>query len=720
MKDQDLTALLAQASGAPAESTDWREYYHAVRQRLWIPLLCLVLGGIFAAIYMLRQETVFRARAVLFLEQEQSQVLNNVKGVREEQIRSLDMINTIVDLLGSYSFALRVSERMKLSEDPAFTRPLKTIEEGRRPTSADAAGTLLRMVNASYRKNTRLIDVFVTHPDATVATKLANAFADEYLRYIFEKKTEANRSANQFLVEEADRLGKKMRVSEEGMQSFRERERVASLENMQESAQVRLTELTAKISTLEQKTYQLDLDMKVVRSNPKDTDELLRLPSVVIEPKIARLTEAIADRERDLLVISQRYRARHPTYIALRTQLDSLVADRRSALQNVLVLLENEQKHNQSQDEDLKKSRDDQEEELLKITRKGVEFNHLKRESEADRLMYDSVMGRVKEIDLTKGLTDSPIRIHEAAMGAGPIGANLVKVYAIGLILGLLGGVGLAIGLNALDSSIKTIEQAEHATGLPVLAAVSRKKGRSASGAKGLDVFANRSGLIAEAFRSLRASLSMLAEADARHTFLFTSAVPSEGKTFTSSNFAASLGQQGFRTLLIDADLRKPAVSPLFFGDHRNPGLSDVLAGRIALSEAINPSELENLSVLTAGSRAPDPAELLSTKRMRDLLEEAGRLYDRVVIDTAPTLAVSDALLLAPQADVVCLVIRSCSTSRKSVARAVRSLSDAGSRPAGIILNFIPSGSNQDSYYYSGKTYGSYGAKGVYGAGTHQ
>jgi capsular exopolysaccharide synthesis family protein len=209
----------------------------------------------------------------------------------------------------------------------------------------------------------------------------------------------------------------------------------------------------------------------------------------------------------------------------------------------------------------------------------------------------------------------------------------------------------------------------------------------------------------------------MLADADQRHTFLFTSAVPSEGKTFTSANFAASLCQQGFHTLLIDADLRKPAVSPLIFGDHRKPGLSDVLAGRISLSEAIIPAELENLSVLTAGSRAPDPAELLATQKMRDLLIEATQLYDRVVIDTAPTLAVSDALLIAPEADVVCLVVRSCSTARKSVARAVKSLGEVGARPAGIVFNFVPSGSNQDSYYYSGKTYGSYGAKGVYGAG---
>ncbi len=716
MKDHDLSALLAQASGSEGASSDWREHYHAVRQRLWIVLLAVVLGGIFAALYLARQETVFRARAVLFLEQEQDRVLKDVKGVREEQIRSLDMINTIVDLLGSYPFALRIAEKMKLADDPTF-RTSKMVAEGRRLTTADAAAALVPMITTQYRKNTRLIDILVTHPNAVAATNLANGLADEYLRYIFEKRTEANRAANSFLIEEAERLRRKLLQSDEAMQSFRERERAASLETMQVTAQERLAELTSKLSLLEQKSYQLDTDMKVVRADPTNVDELLRLPSVLQEPKIARLTEAIGEQERQLLIVSQRYRARHPTFIALRTQLDSLIADRKVALQNVIGLLSNEQDHNKSQAEDLKKALQEQEAQLLKITGKAVEFNNLKRESEADRVMLDSVMSRVKEIDLTKGLSDSPIRIHETAMGAAPIAANPVKIYAIGIIFGLLAGVGLAIGINALDTSVKTIEQAEQATGLPVLTAVAKKKGRFATGARGLDVFSNRSGPIAESFRSLRASLSMIADADARHTFLFTSAVPSEGKTFTSANFAAALCQQGYRTLLIDADLRKPAVSPLIFGEHRKPGLSDVLAGRLSLSEAIMPAEIENLSVLTAGGRAPDPAELLATQRMRDMLAEATQMFDRVVIDTAPTLAVSDALLIAPEADVVCLVVRSCSTARKSAARAVKSLAEVGARPAGIVLNFVPSGSRQDSYYYSGKTYGSYGAKGVYGAG---
>ena len=139
--------------------------------------------------------------------------------------------------------------------------------------------------------------------------------------------------------------------------------------------------------------------------------------------------------------------------------------------------------------------------------------------------------------------------------------------------------------------------------------------------------------------------------------FLFTSAVPSEGKTFCSSNFAASLAQQGFRTLLIDADLRRPMVSRIFFGEDRQPGLSDLLAAPGEYAADVQPTQVENLDILPAGNRAPNPAELLADPKMLELIQDALVSYQRIVIDSPPVLAVSDSLLIAPHVDVTCLVL---------------------------------------------------------------
>ncbi|MGB8168168.1 MAG: polysaccharide biosynthesis tyrosine autokinase [Chthoniobacteraceae bacterium] len=703
------------AEADPAQGTDWREYYVAVRERFWVVLLCLALGAIGAAIYASRQVPRFEARAVLFLEQEQDRVLKDVKGVREEQISTVDMINTKVDLLRSYSFAQRVSERLKLNEDPGFRAGIPAIGS-RQLTSAEAAGALVGLVSAQYRKNTRLIDVSVSHPDPTIATMLANAFADEYVRYVFEKRSEASKAAQTYLLEEAERLRRKMRVSEEGMQSFRQRERAPSVENMQVEAQTKVTQLSGRMTEMEGKMEQLDADLKIARASSGKPEELLRLPSVAAEPQVARLTQAVAEREREILLLSQRYRAKHPAYLAARTQLDSLVAERNNVLRDSVTLLETFRKNFQSQYDEAKKSKEEHEARLLEITGKSVEFNDLKRELETDTAMYSSLLARIKEIDMTRGLTDSPVRIHERANGAAPLGASRPKIFLVGSLLGLAIGVGLVLGRHFLDQSVKSVEQVEQLSGLPVLAAIPKKRqGQGEAGAQSLDTVAERNGVVAEAFRSLRASLSTLAGSESRRSFLVTSALPSDGKTFCSANFAVSLAQQGFKTLLIDADLRKPTVARVLFGQHREPGLSDVLSSQIPLDEAVNPTPIENLFVLTSGVRAPNPAELLAGARFGEVLRDALHTFERVVIDSAPALAVGDAFLIAPYANVTVMVVRSFATPRKAVVRAIRALAEIKCRPVGIVLNCLPTGAGRD-YYYSGKYYGEYSGKGVYGS----
>jgi capsular exopolysaccharide synthesis family protein len=308
-------------------------------------------------------------------------------------------------------------------------------------------------------------------------------------------------------------------------------------------------------------------------------------------------------------------------------------------------------------------------------------------------------------------MTDLPVQVHERAIGAAPIGVSPTKIFTAAVAFALAAGIGITLGLHLLDHSIKTIDQAERLAGVPVLSAIPKK---AKTNVRALDVVSDRKGIVAEAFRSLRTSLATGVKADHRRTFLFTSAMPSEGKTFSSSNFAATLSQQGFKTLIIDADLRKPAISRVFFGKRRTPGLLEVLTNTVQLSDAIVPSEIENLHVLTAGGDAPNLAELLSTPRWRDLLKEAALVYDRIVVDSAPVLAVSDSLLLAPHVDVTCLVIRSFKTPTKTVGRALKALAEIDCQPVGLVINFMPTGTGS-YYYYSGKYYGAYGEKNVYG-----
>ena len=695
------------------EGIDWREYFHAVVDRLWIVILCVVVGGIYAGVTLSKVETTYRARAVLFIEQDKSRILDaKMEQVRDEQIRSIDMINTVVDLLRSYSFAQRVSARLKLDQDPRF---LAAAGISARDASPDRVAAALSSMSASvYRLNTRLIDLMITSADPNLSVKLANAYCDEYIRYVFERRSDASKSATQFLLEEADRLRKKMRVSEEAMQSFRERERAASIENMLASAQSQIAEILGVQNEIQKRIQQIESDLAVVRTNTGSVEELLFLPSVAAEPKVAQYSESLNARQRDLTLLSQRYRAKHPAYISVKTQIDLTKADLRRVLNDAVNLLESARNRLEVQANETKIAREKAEGRLLEVTAKSIEYNDIKREQETDQALYNSVLSRLKEVDITKQLTESPVRIHEPAVGAAPIRPSATKTWIQNLLGGLAIGIGIAIAIFMLDTSIKTVDQVEQFTGVNVIAAIPKLS--LSTRASVLVTNEERSGIVAESFRSLRASLTLHRLNESARTFLFTSSMPSEGKTFCSSNFAVTLAQQGFNTLFIDADLRKPGGSIVFYGENRKPGLSELLMRSCAMKNAVMPSHIDGLSILTAGGRAPNPSELLTYENLARVMSEALSKYDRIVVDSAPLLAVSDTLLVAPHIDLCTLVVRAFGTPRKMVARAIKSLEETKTHPAGLILNFLPSGrGGYYAYYYSGKYYGSYGAKGVYG-----
>jgi capsular exopolysaccharide synthesis family protein len=753
---------------------DWREYYFAIKSRAWIIILCVMLATLWGIFSAATQQGLYKARSVLFIEQVKSNILSiKVEEVRDEQIKSIDMINTLVDLLRSYPFALRVANRLKLGQDRAFLSAAGI--HGSQASPERVAGALTGMVSASYRLNTRLIDIFITSRDPDVSVKLANAYAEEYLHYVRDQKSEATRSASTFLMEESDRLRKKMKASEEGMQNFRERERAASMEAMLTEAQSQINELSTRQSGIQSKLTQIGSDLEVARANKGKTEELLRLPTLAGEPKVASLMAQRSALEKQFALAQQRYRAKHPLYINIKTQLDLGNREIEAVLSDVVGLLESLRSGLAAQQESTRIERENAEKKLLGITGKSIEYNDLKRELESDTALYNAVIGRIKEVDVTKELSQSPVLLQEKATGAFPVSKPPLKILLQALLTGLALGVGIVIGLHKLDTSIKTVDQVEHLTGIPVVAAIpqigesssrygllSKEQWQELRTAlrNGVEILFDRalplpnrlsaihdvirpslamighphmatalpqggelvvkddrSGLVAESFRSLRASIAMNVRVENQRTFLLTSAHPSEGKSFCSSNFASTLAQQGLKTLLIDSDLRKPSISRIFYGMNRKPGLSEVLLGKAVLADAVNSSQVEGLSVLTAGGRSSRPSELLAGQPMRDLLNEALKTYDRIVIDSAPILAVSDTLLVAPNVDVVCLVVRSFMTPRKMVTRALKALSEIHIQPAGIVFNCLPSGNGAYyAYYYSGKYYGTYGSKGVYGS----
>jgi capsular exopolysaccharide synthesis family protein len=260
-----------------------------------------------------------------------------------------------------------------------------------------------------------------------------------------------------------------------------------------------------------------------------------------------------------------------------------------------------------------------------------------------------------------------------------------------------------------MDGSVKTVDEAEETFAAPVISAVPQLTGRSNSKKKqALPMIYAPSTMTAEAFRSLRTVLELKEVVD-RQALLFTSAMPDEGKTFCSVNCAVASAQYGYSTLIVDADLRRPSVGRILgCNAPETKGLSDCLSGKATLVEAIHDTDIERLYIMPAGTQITNPAELMSVDKLSALFRNPlFDKFDRIIFDTPPVNAVSDALHLVRLATAVCLVVRAGKTPIQASKRAYMALFSAKAQDIGIILNRLP----QDNHYHYGFKYGQ---KGVY------
>jgi Mrp family chromosome partitioning ATPase len=389
----------------------------------------------------------------------------------------------------------------------------------------------------------------------------------------------------------------------------------------------------------------------------------------------------------------------------------------------------------------LQQALQDQKGVAVNLNRTAIGYQELARQAETDRALYDSVLRQIKDTNLTKDVKTNAVSVIEhSPLPGSPVSPRPTKTIVLGLLAGLAIGLAFVFGADALDRSLKTVDQAETTLGLPVFAAVPdttdegavsriKRRSRALRSSNYRVVVETPESPAAEAFRNLRAALSLLGPEAERKVSLFTSALPNEGKSFTSANYSLALAQQGYRVLLIDGDLRRPNMHKIFrFPNARNnsdednpPGVTDCLVGETDIASAarqIPAGEIQlvhedieltgkiltatggQLSVLAGGRRAPNPAEILAGPFFGQLITEAAKLFDRVVIDSAPILAVSDTLLMTPHVQTVCIVIRAAKTPRPAVRRAISLLAKSGIRPAGLVLNRLRRSRGVGYYYY--------------------
>jgi succinoglycan biosynthesis transport protein ExoP len=666
---------------AAASSVDFAHFYYLLLRKAWVIILFVILSLCAATVYLLRAPRIYESRAVLEVEQETPRVIN-IQEINPEDFKLPEVLKTIEQVLSSNTLLLRVVKTNGLDKDPLFAPPKS---DGSTYLDSELVARFKSRVKVVLRRETRLIDVMVEDTDPKRAQQLAQSMIKEFVDLSFEQKLSVSRSATDFLRQESDRLKVKLQSAEQAVQKYREDHNAVSLEDKQNIIVEKLKALNVKVTEAKTERLRLEADVAAIKEGrAKTPEEMLLLPSVAALPVVVELRKELADKQ-------SKFKAESQTRGLQQTLDRTLLHAGNMVLRSYEVAKGTEAR--------LAAALQEQERAALELNKIAIAYNALVREVETDRALYDSVLTRMKETNIAKGVAETNLRMVESPLvAAKPVKPSFLKILALALVGGFVVGCGVVLAIDTCDTSLRTNDQVEKISAIPVLSSVpeSKRKNRDKESA----LISDPASYEAEAFRSLRTALSFLGPGKDRKTVLFTSANPGEGKTYCSFNYAVALAQTGLRTLLIDADLRRPDLSRAVTGEANGPGVTSCLAGRANISDCCKPTGIENLFILGAGARASKPAELLASSDFASLLKEAVLHFDRVVIDSAPVNAVSDTQLIGKEIDSVCLVVRARKTPRRAIFRALSLLAHAACDPDGIVFNRIERHS-RDGYYFS-------------------
>lgn len=782
-------AKLAPEISTEPRGFDFRHFWHAILEKIWIVALC-VLAGLFLALgYLARTPKLYQGHIVLEVDvQEPTLVTNedNPSRMRSAFLASQEAMRTIEQNLTNRTLLARVVRAENLTSDggrallglpasgggkKASSPPLVRlapsssgfVDPSYTPLEEGLAGALSSMVKPVIRRGTRLIDLYVTNRDPVLAQSLSEAVGREYIRNSIEHRASFSQQTLRYLLEEEERLKLNLQKSEAAVAEYKaatpdalqlgggaastgSQTGVGSVGGPGGLVEDKLQELTSKLTAAKADRLRLEGELKKIEDTGDNVEALLAVPGIASAPTVIDRRRDVAQLEAGVATLAQRYKNKHPKMMAARAALTEARDALRRAVLAEPAVLRNLLEQARAAETNIGGATHEQEKAALALNKAAIGYQELARQAETDRALYESVLRQIKETNLTKDVKTNAVSVIEhSPLPSRPVSPNPMKAIALGLFGGIAAALGFVYITDMLDRSIKTVDQAESLLGLPVLAAipeaaisilenVRQNAAADSAGSVSYRLVAEApEGPAAEGFRNLRAALSLLGPEEERKIFLFTSALPIEGKSFTSANYALALAQQGYRVLLIDGDLRRPSLHKIFLhhtaeggadlrrDDSSSIGVVDYLVGEIDLRaavqvvsasdvDAVTDSVLQRdksltamggqLSVLAGGQRAPNPAELLSGPAFGRLVAEAGSLFDRVVIDSAPVLAVSDTLLMTPHVQTICMVVRAAKTPRNAVRRALSLLVGAGRRPAGLILNRLPHRRGAGYYYY--------------------
>lgn len=716
--------------GVSDDQIDLRELSRMLFRQRW-PFL-----GVFFAVFLvtifvtLRMPKIYEAYTTLEYDPTPPSPLGSevedVASTSGSFLAGKEWYQTQNAIIESQTIARRVVEKLGLHRSPEFMEVASEEQRGWAGVDIDVAAEKLRsQLTVRQQRETRVVRVSVEDTDAERAALLANAFADNYMDWMMEQRLGSTVRAVEWLSGQLDDISKRLAASERGLYEFRRENNVlsVSLEDQQNNVTQTINRFSAALADTTTRRIDVEAKLRQLESALRDDPMRVRVGLVDESPAVAAVRRQFYDAQVTLDKLSVSYGPNHPEVRKVKIQVEGLVKAARDEIQGMLEVVKSKLREVKDVEQGLKLAKQRAQNVGLDLSLREIDYRRLQRESENNAKLHNLLLQRTAETSLTKMLRVSPVRLVDRAMQPHePIRPKTALNLAVGCIVGLLGGIGLAAFRVRMDRSVGipddiirlgetllgivpgivdrggTVSQTSYSRRRVVRRIRERPQAKVS---RDLVVHHFPRSAAAECCRTIRTNLAFMTTETPLKALVVTSPGPAEGKSTLAVSLAITMANSGRNVLLIDSDLRRPRIHRAF-GLHAEAGITSILLGEQTVAECVHTTMVNGLSLLPCGPIPPNPAELLHTARFGKMLADLKQQYDIIILDSPPVGVVIDAAIIGPQVDGAIVVAESGSTALDAMSQALRQMRDVGTKILGCVLNNVDLAkeTGYGGYYY--------------------
>lgn len=696
------------------ETIDIAHYFGIIKRYAFRITSLAIAFTILVALLVMRMTPMYTSATTILVESEKANVVS-IEEVYGLDTKRKDYMQTQYEILRSRQVAERTVESISLYDNPVFmpveegpgfidnikaqaaeVLPFLPQEEAVILTESEllakkkrqAVSILMKSVTIKMVDNTQVMEISVTTPSSTLSATIANTIADVYIENYLQAKLDMTAKATSFLTESLEGLKEKLDIAERNLERFYEQNQVVNIDGVVGLAAEELERLSGQL--LDAQTA-LKLNAVIYRQTRDDTslDDVSKLPEVLNHPTIQGVRRDEAKAMTRVNELSKVFGPKHPKMIAANAELSSIRETLNSQIRDLITSITTQYQVSEERLGQLQNEVERAKSEFRALSTLDNQRKGLQREVDINQQLYNSFFTRLKETDELGGFESANARVLDTAMpNYIPSKPNKKLLIGASFVFSLGFGVFLAIAMETLNSGIRSVEDVERKLGQRMLGLIPWLSHKKKTDLPIRSFFDGKKHQFAESVRTLRTSLSLLNLDKDRQAIMVTSSVPKEGKTTVSINLAFALGQLD-KTILIDADLRRPTVGKQFNVPNYQPGVANLILKTHTFDECLITDEESNIDILSAGTIPSNPQELLSDKGFEALIVELKKQYKYVVVDTAPTQAVSDSMVVANSCDSIIYVVRADSTSEKVINTGLSRFLQVGHRLDGVVLNQV-------------------------------